>query len=209
MPGAYPYGSGDALNLVPNYSQATATSSGLYSKLTSTNPNGISRVIQSNSVTGSYSLGGTFALTLTTNSGSTSQTTQPISADASASELEAALNALSNSGTVSVSRTSDADGYTWLVTFDGCKIVGGSDVCNIGNVSPLVPINTNMIACAGNGVNVVLVTSVTAGSGPGSCGGGSCVDYVTDLSGSYPYSYLLTSLSAGTPYYVRVSAHNA
>jgi len=75
------------------------------------------------------------------------------------------------------------------------------DVCNIGNVSPLDAINHDSVVsisdCAGVGVPVVSVSSVTTGSGPSSlCASGSCVDYVTDLSGLSPYSYMLTSLNA-------------
>ena len=52
------------------------------------------------------------------------------------------------------------------------------------------------------------------GSGPGNCttsGGGVsglCVGYVNALSSAPPYSYLMTGLTPGLPYYVRVRAHN-
>ena len=52
-----------------------------------------------------------------------------------------------------------------------------------------------------------------AGSGPGACPGtgvgGKCVGYVNALTSAAPYSYLMTGLTPGLPYYVRVRAHNA
>ena len=51
------------------------------------------------------------------------------------------------------------------------------------------------------------------GSGPGACPGtgvgGKCVGYVNALTSAAPYSYLMTGLTPGLPYYVRVRAHNA
>ena len=205
MPGAYPYGTGSLPQLVP----AVKTTANVVT-LT-----GSSTVVNmAHPTTGSLSIGGTFSLTMTTisNNINVAETASSIPADASASELAAYLNQLNTVGTVSVSRTSVANGYKWLVTFDGCKIVNGTDVCNEGNVALLIATNQN-IACA---ASPLTVSEVIPGSGPantcGSSGSGTgvglCVDYVTDLSGAAPYSYLMTSLSAGLKYYVQVSAHN-
>jgi hypothetical protein len=48
---------------------------------------------------------------------------------------------------VSVTRNNINTGYEWLVTFDGCLIKNGTDVCNEGDISLMVVDNTNM-ACA-------------------------------------------------------------
>jgi hypothetical protein len=205
MPGAYPYGTGDNDQLIPAYSDLTGTSS-TASVATSTD--------------GSIPLGGTFALTYAytdpATSFTTTNTTTAINADATAAEVEEAINALMNTGTVTVTRTDEADGYSWLVTFDGCKIVAGIDMCNHGNVALMTPVNSDstlgvaMDDCASG--DEVAVTLVTDGSGPDTCSSTAttlCEDYVTDLSGAAPYSYQITSLTAGTAYYVRVSAHNS
>ena len=106
-----------------------------------------------------------------------------------------------------VSRTTNVDGYTWLVTFNGCRTVGMTDVCNIGDL-PTMAFYNNLTG--GNGPSIE-VTEVVTGSGPGDCAGddGLCHDSVTDLSGGAPYTYDITHLTTGTPYYVRVSAHTA
>jgi hypothetical protein len=140
------------------------------------------------------------------------QTTGPIPADASASEMQDALNALVNIGTVTVSRSDVSTGYEWLVTYDGCKVVSGVDICTEGPLNLLV-VNAypnSAVTCVGPTASAqpLSISRVTAGSGPAVCSTGLCVDYVTDLSGSAPYSYLLSQLSAGVPYYVQVSAHN-
>ena len=152
--------------------------------------------------TGSDLLSGTFALTYSRN-GSTSEIASNIPVDASASELAAKLNALDILGTVSVDRTTLQNGYKWMVTFDGCKIVDGDDVCNSGNVDLMVA--TNSTSCP------TLVTEVTPGIGPGACPettDGICSQLVTDLSGTAPYSHIVANLESGDAYYFQVSAHN-
>ena len=93
MPGAYPYGSGDVLQLTPDETRLTGI--GMNVNVSTTQQ-------------GSNTLGGTFDLTLTVSG--ESQTTASIPADSSASEMESYLNELSNTGTVSVTRTDEADG---------------------------------------------------------------------------------------------------
>jgi hypothetical protein len=192
MPGSFPIGSwkdGDA-KLEPTYTDLAGTSS---------------NAAVARETAGSTPLDGLFSLQYA-NTSSNWQVASGIPVDASASELGEAINALKNTGTVSVSRTVLSDGYTWLVTFDGCKIVNGVDVCNHGNVFL-------MMAQSENSTNTcpISVVDVIPGSGPSECTygpGGKCYDDVVDLSGGEPYSYKITSLTAGTPYYVRVSAHN-
>ena len=122
-------------------------------------------------------------------------------------QLQAELEELDIVGAVDVSRTTNVDGYTWLVTFNGCRTVGMTDVCNIGDL-PTMTFYNNLTG--GNGPSIE-VTEVVTGSGPGDCDGadGLCHDTVTDLSGGAPYTYDITQLTTGTPYYVRVSAHTA
>jgi len=188
LPGAYPDGTGNANMLMPV----------LEGDLLGVN----STVSITESSQGSDALAGDFILSVTTfDSGSlinVTETTAAIPADASASEVEAALNALSTIGTVSVARNTEVSGLKWLVTFDGCKIVNGMDVCNDGEI-PLLIVDNSMMEC---GAAPVSVREVLKGSGA------EKTVMFTDLSGTAPYNYVLEGLSAGTPYYVQVKAHN-
>jgi len=112
-----------------------------------------------------------------------------------------------------VSRVTVANGYRWLVTFDSCDVNSGLDVCNEGRL-PLMIGNGSHVQCGGNTTySVISVREQVAGSGPGACPGtgvgGKCVGYVNALTSAAPYSYLMTGLTPGLPYYVRVRAHNA
>ena len=150
----------------------------------------------------------------------------PIPHDASPAAFEAALEAMEHVGDVEVSRASNHDGYTWFVTFGGCKTNRwGDDVCNGGDVATLDWAQPNSTltggACEGDyrdgagagdcsGLNVT-VTEVTRGSGPGSCADGplgECVATATDLSGGAPYAYDLLGLATGERYYARARWHN-
>ena len=95
-------------------------------------------------------LSGYFDLTVTDNGATEIAGNIPF--DASASELAASLNSLSNVGTVSVTRTMLPNGYTWSVTFDGCKIVNGNDVCNEGNIDLLAVTNHTICPVLSNEV---------------------------------------------------------
>lgn len=202
MPGDFPDGTGNVLPLIPNYSTLT----GVNTQLDLT-------VAQN----GSDPLGGTFSLIMVTPQSVTSlvnvtEIAVGIPADASASELQGYLNALESIGTVSVSRTTLVNGYQWLVTFDGCKIVNGVDVCNEGDVALLRANNSQMQCGASSNVSnsPVSVTQIVKGSGAATdCAGGLCVGLVTDLTGPTPYGFQISSLSAGQPYYVRVAGHNS
>ena len=197
MPGLYPYGSGDVLELTSDTTDLT----------------GQTTLDISTTQEGSTPLGGTYTLAVTRlicHFDRNNDHDSKHSCRCVCEELEEVLNALGNVGTVTVIRTDEADGYSWLVTFDGCKIDSGADVCTQGDVAVMVADNTNMDSCASS--DDVTVTTVDEGSGPGTCSGTDtnlCEDYVTDLSGAAPYSYLITGLNAGTNYYVRVAAHNS
>merc|ERR1711871_1933098 len=196
MPGAFPVGS------FPRSYGESALLTADFTSLAGTNSN----VKVTQETTGSNTLTGIFALEYR-NTSSSGQVAAYIPVDASASELAASLNTLTNAGTVSVTREVLSDGYTWLVTFDGCEIRNGVDVCNHGDVELLSPLD-------GYGSNhscPITTVTVTQGSGADPCVNGTnglCGDTVIDLSSGEPYSYLITNLNAGTPYYVRVMAHN-
>lgn len=201
MPGAYPFGTGDFLPLVTS---STAASSNVVTL------NGISSAVTSTSTqVGTPSLSGTFSLTVTTISGGNqlTQIASGIPADASASEVQSALNLLPTLGTVTVSRTAVTNGYSWLVTFDGCKIVNGTDVCNEGALNLMQLTQTALSPSCQSGQ----VKEIVRGSGPApKCQANQpCIDFVTDLSGNAPYNYFMTSLYPGMSYYVRVAAHNS
>ncbi len=189
--GSFPPGTGNFVTLVPTFAGTLGGKN--------------STVNVAVAQQGSVSLGGTFSLTLTDNG--VTETASNIPADASASELAGYLNALTNVGTVSVSRLTLVNGYQWLVTFDGCKIVNGTDICNSGDVQLLIPDNS-LMQCA---VAPVSVLAVVNGSGPGeNCPGnqdGLCANYVNDLT-TTPLSMILKGLTPGSPYYAQVAAHN-
>ena len=146
--------------------------------------------------------------------------------DASPAAFEHALEAMEHVGDVEVSRASNHDGYTWFVTFGGCKTNRwGDDVCNGGDVATLDWAQPNSTLTGGDcasdyrddrgagdcsGLNVS-VTEVTRGSGPGTCAEGElgeCVATATDLSGGAPYAYDLLGLTTGERYYARARWHN-
>jgi hypothetical protein len=82
---------------------------------------------------------------------------------------------------VSVSRNDLSNGYQWLITFDGCKIVNGSDVCNLGDVA-LLGVNNTLLTCGSSqGSTPISVSQVVQGSGPADCAEGPCFGYVTDM----------------------------
>ena len=157
------------------------------------------------STDGTDPLDGYFQLLFT--DGTYTNSTDELDKDISAADLKAELEELDIVGAVDVHRTTNVDGYTWLVTFNGCRTVGVTDVCNIGDLASMTTFN----ALTGGAGPEIEVTEVVAGSGPGACDGddGLCWDTVTDLSGGAPYTYDVTELTTGTPYYVRVSAHTA
>eukprot|EP01036_Dinobryon_divergens_P022354 gene22354-30602_t len=197
LPGTFPPGTGDADSLIPNFSNLLGQNS-----LASIS------VLQD----GSSPIGGTFSITATTMNTTThaniSETASGIPADASASELESYLNALYNLGTVSVSRTDTVTGYQWLVTFNGCKVVNGTDICNEGDV-PLLQVDNSKMVCA---TSPISVSETVRGRGPGmNCGADKqspCVDYFTNVQNDLPFTKSIASLRGGTAYYVVVSAHN-
>ena len=93
--------------------------------------------------------------------------------------------------------------------------MNGTDVCTVGNI-PLLGVNNALMSCGYNNSNSpITIDEIVQGSGPSTnCennnnDGGICQGYVTDLTGPLPYSYLITKLSAGNPYYARISAHNS
>lgn len=190
LPGYFPAGTGAVDLLIPSFS-GTLGGNG-------------SSVVVSSIAQGSAPLSGSFTLTYT--NGTYAETTADIPADASADEMAYYLDLLSSLGTVSVTRVLLGNGYSWFVTFDGCKVVNGTDVCNEGNV-PLLAFNSSNLQCAPSPLSV---TSVSQGVGPGTnCPGGLCTGVLTDLSSSPPYNYILNGLITGLPYFVRVFAHNS
>ena len=187
MPGSFPVGSGDFEMLVPNIESLNGNNTMV--NVTEQTP-------------GSDILEGSFSLSFS--NGTFSETTEVIPVDASASEMGNFMNGLNSIGTVTVSRTKKQNGFIWLITFDGCKIVDGEDVCAVGDI-PTLGINGTNTATA------MSTNERLRGVGPDACDGSSsglCQDYITDLSGAAPYQYIMNDLTSGNPYYVRIFAHN-
>lgn len=196
MPGSFPDGTGAFILLVSPPSANILTLLGTSSLVS------VTQTTQA-----SASLTGTFTLTMTT-SASVTEVTGSIAGDASAAALAFSLNQLLTVGSVSVSRTTRANGYTWLVTFDGCKVVNGTDVCSDGPVfAKLIPIADAALTASTVMSTAVVVPGVGSSSTCGTTNDQKCVVYVTDMLSTAPLSLLLTSLTTGSPYYVRVAAH--
>ncbi|RHZ10616.1 hypothetical protein DYB31_002620, partial [Aphanomyces astaci] len=186
-PGNFPYGAGTISLMTPtNTTFLTGTST-------------TATVTPARVTTGSTSVGGTFSLCYS------SLCTSALSPYISATALKAALETVNSIGRVGVSRAQAASGFTWLVSFVGCRLLADqvTNVCNTGNLSPLVPqfIGTLTGGVANNAV--VAVTEVTPGAGPAN------VRDLTDLSGGAPLLTNLLGLTTGRPYYARANFHNA
>ncbi|KAH9100136.1 hypothetical protein LEN26_016139, partial [Aphanomyces euteiches] len=186
-PGNFPFGAGALLQMTP-----TNTSSLVGSATTAT-------VVTARLTGGSAPVGGTFSLCYS------SLCTSQLSAYITASKLKSALESLDSIGRVAVTRTQNLDGYTWLVTFNGCRLLADlvTNVCNKGNLNPLQPQYSGTLTGGVANNAVVSVTEVTPGVGP------AYQKDVTDLSGGTPFFTTLSGLSTGTPYFVRVNFHNA
>lgn len=132
--------------------------------------------------------------------------------DASASSFETIIEDMDQVGDVDVSRVTNADGYTWFITFGGCsRDKYGNDVCNEGDLSTLDWAGPNSSLTGGFSPPNVTVTEVVKGTGPGACTDGPdglCVATSTDLSGGAPYAYDLLGLTTGERYYTRARWHN-
>jgi len=188
-PGAFPPGSGDIALLNSDCS-----------KLGGTN---VTCALQE-VVAGSTPLDGSFQLEFS--NGLFYNVSGSLFANAEADEVKQALEQLPTVGTVDVQRQTNTDGYTWFITFSACRTdsATGVDICNIGDLLPLKFNSSSLIG------GKMVVAKVIPGSGPAACTNNLdalCQDYVTDLSSGQPYTYDITGLVAGQPYYVRVSAH--
>lgn len=192
-PGYFPAGSGDRAILVPNYLGTLVGSNSVPTAPT---------VTVTQTAAGSAPLSGTFALgyaqsTIASPIAADFAYTGALRNDISAAGLKVALEAINTVGRVEVERTVNSDGYTWLVTFSGCRTVNNQDVCNIGDLHNLAP--KSLLTFNGQ----VTVSEVTPGVGP------SSTETITDLSGGSPYVLDIDGLTTGSAYYVRVYAHTA
>lgn len=100
-------------------------------------------------------------------------------------------------GYVVVTRTVNVDGFSWAVTYSGCRPVGTdhTPVCNNGNVAEL-----GMVS--GLGAGTPTVTETLRGSGTAAYGS----EVFTDLSSPQPYVHRVLGLPPSVLYYFRVSA---
>ena len=121
-----PAGSGTVADLIPHF-DGTLSGAGADVSIATT-------------TTGSTPLSGTFRLTYD-DTGANPKQTDLIRSDAPAASVKAALELLPNVGRISVTRLVDTDGFTWKVTFNGCKTIGlesERNICNYGNIRQLV-----------------------------------------------------------------------
>jgi hypothetical protein len=143
-PGAMPAGSGTVTDLIPHFA-GTLSGTG-------------ASVAVATTTAGSTPLSGTFRLTYD-DTGANPKQTDLIRSDAPAASFKAALELLPNVGRVSVTRLVDTDGFTWKVTFNGCKTIGlesERNVCNYGNIRQLVGDASGLIGGSANPSVVVV-----------------------------------------------------
>jgi hypothetical protein len=194
-PGAFPAGATNVAPLVPTWTNlltGAATLTGTAATIAIATPSD-----------GSDPLSGTFALGYA-DGGLVKTIDMPY--DASALQVKSALEGLNNIGRVDVSRTTNPDGFTWLVTFNGCRTVLNVDVCNLGNIVSLDEYQTAEDKVKGGSAKpTITVAEVTPGSGPPN----GWTQTITNLAGGEPYSLDIAGLQLGQPYYVRVYAHSA
>ena len=134
--------------------------------------------------------------------------TAPIRNDASASEVKYALQELEEIGTVDVTRVTNTDGHTWIVTFSGCAdhIINDvvTSVCNRGPQS-LLHVNDAGL----NTDSQVSSQVVVVGQGSEQESGYGSYVYTDQDSNNSPYSYTITGLDTNENYFVRVSSHTS
>ena len=194
-PGYFPLGSGDMPELTVT-TAGTLTGTGAAAAIATT-------------VTGAAPLTGTFTLALD------ASITASLAKDISAASMELALEGLPTVGDVDVTRKTNVDGYTWSVTFAGCRrhVTNASlipqaatnpnvtaDICNDGNVNTIATVGT-----LSTGATIASSQLVAGNGGAGYAGYGS-YDLI-DLSGPSPFSHTVTGLVEGAKYYFKVKAH--
>ena len=182
-----PAGSGAVPNLIPHFGGTLSGNGADVSAVTT--------------VTGSIPLSGTFRLTYD-DTGANPKQTDLIRSDAPAGAVKSALELLPNMGRVSVTRLVDTDGFTWKVTFNGCKTIGlesERNICNYGNVRQLVGDASGLFG--GDPAPSVVVDTVLNGTK-------GTAQTVSDLTSGPPHHYDIERLDTAQRYYVRVSARN-
>ncbi len=199
-PGYFPVQSRIVPQMTPTFSTT----------LTTTNSATTTNVVVAATTPGFDPLSGTFKLSYSqVISGlQVNATTNSIDSFASAADVKAQLELLPNVGRVTVSKVVNVAGYSWFVTFSGCKNSAGVDIYNIGHLVTMKSVSS-LVGC---GVPTLAVTKSVSGSGPSACALQSdllCHGTITDLSSGYPLSYGISGLATGTSYYVRVSAKNS
>jgi hypothetical protein len=122
-------------------------------------------------------------------------------------QLKAALETLSTVGRVEVNReTLPTRGFRWLITFSGCRVVSGVDVCNRGGQPLLVADDAALTGGSGTG-SFAQVTGVVTGHGNSTSPYYGFASF-TDLSSPKPFTVEATNLTPGLQYFFRVSARN-
>mmetsp|Transcript_25263 Transcript_25263/g.52844 ORF Transcript_25263/g.52844 Transcript_25263/m.52844 type:complete len:1508 (+) Transcript_25263:155-4678(+) len=146
---------------------------------------------------------------VTYDDGHTLETTRPLQSFISAEDLKLELEALPNVGQVTIARSKSLVGYEWDIEFTSCALKNSFEVCNDGDLRPLVASNINLEGCGSPSLGV---TELSTGSGSGSCphlNSGVCSDEGTFFNGEYPIRHDIKQLSLGTSYYVQVRLKNS
>ena len=147
-------------------------------------------------VPGSVPMAGAFELRFNAPDGSVGAATLLV--DSTALEVQAALEALPGMGAVSVLRSDSAVGYTWAVTFNGCR----GHTCNSGNVDMLQP-HQGTATCTPE------VREIVGGSGPGMClGDAPCEVVVSSAAAGSSPSVIISGVIGTQAVYAQVTAVN-
>lgn len=154
---------------------------------------------------GDLPLSGKF--TIAYDNGLSLHTTGPLESFATATEMKEKMEQLPNVGVIDVVRVDETLMIAWDIEFTSCSMKNGVDVCNDGNLLPLVVNNLSLGGCGGV---VVDVSEIVTGKGADVCPdvGGVCSEQLP-IFGDFPFSHEVGNLSTGVPYFFRISMRNS
>jgi len=150
-------------------------------------------------------LSGKFRLSF--DDGTSIETTAPLNAFATSTEVQTELSKLPNIGLLDVERIETSSGYIWNIEFIGCALKSGVDVCNDGDLNLLIPSGLSLQGCGGP---LIQTSELLKGSGPGLCPShpnGICVESKR-ITSEFPISHELSNLALGSKYYVHSMLRN-
>ena len=123
-------------------------------------------------------------------------------------DMKITFEALPNVGIVEVKRIESNNIISWDIEFDGCSLKDGIDVCNDGDLLPIIIAENNLTDCG----NVELfVSKIISGQGPSICSSyeSSCSIQLNETKNlDFPITHNIFGLDFGKDYYVRAFFRN-